>query len=101
MQSNTVLFFIVSSTFLLYSFQAQAQASFFQPPTFAGGGAPFATPFVADFNGDGKPDILTPNGTMNLGNGDGTFKQGTSLSNTSVPILAVADFGNLPSGISV
>jgi len=64
----------------------QAQVSFFQPPTYAGTGV--AT-FVADFNGDGKLDILTSDGTMNLGNGDGTFKPGTAVSSGA---LAVADF---------
>jgi hypothetical protein len=39
--------------------------------TFAGGGPPF----VADINGDGKPDILWPYGPeVSLGNGDGTFQ---------------------------
>jgi hypothetical protein len=47
---------------------------------------------VADYNGDGKPDILTSDGTMNLGNGDGTFKLGTPVSGSSGPVLAVADF---------
>jgi hypothetical protein len=74
--------------FLVFSFPVYAQISFFQPPTYSGTG----TVFVADFNGDGKPDILTSDGTINLGNGDGTFKLGTSLSSTSVPVLAVADF---------
>lgn len=71
----------------------QAQVSFFQPPTYQ----PPATSsygqiFVADFNGDGKPDILTSDGTMNLGNGDGTFTPGTQVSGSSVDIVAVADF---------
>ena len=73
---------------VLLSFPAQAQVSFFQPPHYSGGG----NVFVADFNGDGKPDILTSDGTLNLGNGDGTFTPGTSLSTSSVPVLAVADF---------
>jgi hypothetical protein len=63
-----------------------SQVSFFQPPLYSGGGSPF----VADFNGDGKPDILTSDGTMNLGNGDGTFTLGTRVSTGGV--LAVADF---------
>ena len=46
--------------------------------------------FVADFNGDGKPDLLTSDGTMNLGNGDGTFKVGTPVG--LVAVDAVADF---------
>ena len=50
--------------------------------------------FVADFNGDGKPDILTSDGTMNLGNSYGTFTLGTPVSDTSssMPVLVVADF---------
>jgi hypothetical protein len=45
--------------------------------------------FVADFNGDGKPDILTGDGSLNLGNGDGTFTLGTPVVGGA---LAVADF---------
>src|SRR5580704_12972431 len=63
----------------------QAQVSFFTPPTYAGSGSIF----VADFNGDGKPDILASDGTLNLGNGDGTFHTGTAVTGTP---LAVADF---------
>src|SRR3984885_9847091 len=62
-----------------------AQVNFSTPPKFAGTGPMF----VADFNGDGKPDILTSDGTLNLGNGDGTFTTGTPVSGTA---LAVADF---------
>jgi hypothetical protein len=71
-----------------WSLSLCAQVSFFQPPTFSGGG----NVFVADFNGDGKPDILTSDGTMNVGNGDGTFTLGTSISSSPVPVLAVVDF---------
>lgn len=84
------LFLAISSAiFLVVSGSTQAQVSFFQPPVYTGGGS---TAFVADFNGDGKPDLLTADGTLNLGNGDGTFTPGTSLSGSSVPVLAVADF---------
>lgn len=34
---------------------AHAQVTFFTPPTYSGGGPDF----VADYNGDGKPDILS------------------------------------------
>ena len=64
----------------------QGQVTFFTPPTYAGSGGPI---FVADFNGDGKPDILAADGTLNLGNGDGTFKLGTPVTGG---VLAVADF---------
>jgi hypothetical protein len=79
---------VIGLMFVALSLPAQAQVSFFQPPLYAGSG----NQFVADFNGDGKPDILTSDGTLNLGNGDGAFTLGTSLSGTSVPVLAVADF---------
>jgi len=72
-----------------FAFPIQAQVSFLQPPSYAGGGGTF----VADFNNDGKLDLLTSDGTMNLGNADGTFTPGT---NVSLPggfsALAVADF---------
>jgi hypothetical protein len=63
---------------------AHGQVSFFTPPTYSAGGQDF----VADYNGDGKPDILSGS-VMNLGNGDGTFTKGTSVPGTP---LAVADF---------
>jgi hypothetical protein len=63
----------------------KAQVSFFQPPTYAGSGSLF----VADFNGDGKPDLLSADGTLELGNGDGTFMTGVALPGEA---LAVADF---------
>lgn len=62
-----------------------AQVNFSTPPTFAGGGPVF----VADFNGDRKPDIPTGDGTLNLGNGDGIFTPGTPVAGGA---LAVADF---------
>jgi len=74
-----------SVAFLAVCCSMQGQISFFQPPTYSGNGPLF----VADFNGDGKPDILTGDGTMNLGNGDGTFTPGTTVSGG---VLAVADF---------
>ena len=89
---NRGLFFVaVGCLSLTLSLPSQSQVSFFQPPTYSGSGAPF----VYDFNGDGKPDILTGlDGTMNLGNGDGTFTPGTPVSGvtSSNPILAVGDF---------
>jgi hypothetical protein len=46
-------FFLVASS--LYG-----QVSFFQPPSYAGSGALFSV----DFNGDGKPDLLSGDGTL-------------------------------------
>ena len=88
MKRDSLVFAVLLLMFVALSFPAQAQVSFFQPPTFSGAG----NVFVADFNGDGKLDILTSDGTMNLGNGDGTFKPGTPVSVSSGPVLAVADF---------
>jgi len=88
MKRDSLVFAVPLLMFVVLSFPVQAQVSFFQPPTFSGSG----TVFVADFNGDGKPDILTSDGTMNLGNGDGTFKLGTPVSVSSSQVIAVADF---------
>lgn len=48
---------------------------------------------AADFNMDGKTDLAVFGGAgfLMLGNGDGTFRQGVSLPNTSTPV-ATADF---------
>ena len=70
------------------SLPMQAQVSFSVLLIFAGSGSVF----VADFNGDGKPDLLTSDGTMNLGNGDGTFTPGTNVTLPSGSVLAVSDF---------
>src|SRR5690242_8002964 len=75
------------SLILFFTFSlAQSQVSFFQPPTYS---ASVTRQFVADFNEDGKPDILSGDGTMNLGKGDGTFTRGTAVTGGA---LAIADF---------
>jgi len=91
---------IVICSCLILAGPVQAQISFYQPMTvtdcsYAGNGG--SKLFVADFNGDGMPDLLCSDGTLNLGNGDGTFKPGPSVplvSPNQAPqgILAVADF---------
>jgi len=63
---------------------ADGQVNFSTPPTYGGSG----NVFVADFNGDGKPDILA-GGTLNPGNGDGTIATGAPVKGQP---LAVADF---------
>lgn len=86
MKRERFILLTVTSLFFGFSSAVLAQVSFFQTPTYSGSGGQV---FVADFNGDGKPDILTSDGTLNLGNGNGTFNPGTSVSGTP---LAVADF---------
>ncbi len=67
------------------------------PLTFATGAYP-ASIAVADFNGDGIPDLVTTDSSHDtvrvlLGNGDGTFQTGRDLAaGSSVRSLAVADF---------
>lgn len=75
----------VGAVLLLASVATQAQVSFFTPPTYAGTGQLF----VADFNGDGKPDLLSGDGTLQLATGKGTFTTGTPVAGGA---LAVADF---------
>jgi hypothetical protein len=67
-----------------------------QPTAYFGMGAPL----VADFNQDGKLDVLTWDGVVNLGRGDGTFYPPLFFSNllsdptdhSGYPIKTVADF---------
>jgi len=48
---SLVLVFVL---FAAFSDPVSAQVTFYQPPTYSSSGAVF----VADFNGDGKPDVL-------------------------------------------
>jgi hypothetical protein len=70
---------------LITPLTARGQVTFVNPPQYAGG----PTLLVADYNSDGKPDLLGSDGTMQLGNGDGTFRTGTSVAGG---VVAVADF---------
>ncbi len=69
----------------------------FQPQTqYATGSSPFSVT-VADFNGDGRADLVTANASNTvgilLGNGDGTFGAVTNYGAGSIPTsVAVADF---------
>jgi hypothetical protein len=80
---------------------AQAQtpaATFASATTYGTGGSQPYSIAVADVNGDGKPDLLTPNygnstvGVL-LGNGNGTFQTATTYSTggSQPTSLAVAD----------
>jgi hypothetical protein len=73
---------------VILSGPVQAQVSFFEPMTFPDGVGPL---FVADFNGDGKLDLLCSYGCLNVGNGNGTFK---SVTPPLGIVLAVADFNH-------
>jgi hypothetical protein len=93
MRKRTWLLLVLFFSLVDLSLPARAQVSFFQPPTYADRTSGGRQLFVADFNRDGKPDILVSDGTLNLGNGDGTFKLGTPVSTpVSGGVLAVADF---------
>ena len=72
---------------LAFAGNAGAQNPFFSPPMFTGGGQTI----TADINGDGKPDLVSADGTVLVNNGDGTFTTGTSLSVTG-DAIAVGDF---------
>lgn len=71
--------------------KAQNQNLFFSPPTYPGGGLIL----TADFNQDGKADLVSGDGTVMLGNGDGTFRTTTPWTATApsgARLLAAADF---------
>jgi hypothetical protein len=72
---------------------AQTSSIFFQPPIYPGNGVSA----TGDFNQDGKLDMVTADGTVLLGNGDGTFRTGNSLGgvpNPNLNSIAVADFNH-------
>jgi hypothetical protein len=75
-----------------------AQAGFITPPTAVGVGAGARFVTVADFNGDGIPDLAVANYydssvSVLLGNGDGTFRAGSTLGVAlGANSIAVADF---------
>ena len=80
---------ILLLTFALVSL-AQCQISFYQTP-FNQNAA--GVVFQADFNGDGKLDLIDLHGLVLLGNGDGTFTTGTTASLPSgTTNIAIGDF---------
>jgi hypothetical protein len=70
---------------------AQTQPLFFQPPSYPS--CEGTSQVVADLNQDGKLDLVCPDGTVLLGNGDGTFRNGTRLSVRGL-FIAAADFNS-------
>jgi hypothetical protein len=79
-------------------FLGKGDATFQTAQTFATGPDPRYVS-VGDFNGDGRPDLLTRNGagdtvSVLLGNGDGTFQtaQTFATGSCSFGLLAVGDF---------
>jgi hypothetical protein len=79
--------FCLSVLLLVLCSTAHSQALFFQPPSYAGSGETIS----ADFNHDGKVDLTSADGTVLLGNGDGTFTAAPSLGFSGTQI-AIADF---------
>jgi len=75
----------------------KADGSFGAPSTYATGRSPYAV-VVADFNADGKPDLVVANGddgtiSLLLGRGDGTFGAAVAYAAHTYPdALAVGDF---------
>jgi hypothetical protein len=80
--------------------RGNGDGTFQSPTSFPGGGGYMA---VADFNGDGKPDLAMPGpGNENLlgtsvavflGNGDGSFQAGTDFATPTGPFaVAAGDF---------
>ncbi len=70
--------------------RAQTQNPFFQPPLYA----LYSATVTADFNQDGYPDLVAVGGHVLLGNGDGSFRTGTSLNLNGISphFIATADF---------
>jgi hypothetical protein len=65
--------------------------TFQAPITVQGSSEGFQPPVIADFNNDGKPDLVL-NGQIFFGNGDGTFGPSINLFNSSLgPPLAAGD----------
>jgi hypothetical protein len=65
----------------------------FQPPIYYSFPNGVTSVVVADFNGDGKPDLAVAAGSLlvMLGNGDGTFKAGINTG-ARANLMAVGDF---------
>jgi hypothetical protein len=67
----------------------RAQVSFYQTPSTPSVLGPV---FEGDFNGDGKLDLISLNGAVLLGQGDGTFSQTNVNLPTGTDSMAIGDF---------
>jgi FG-GAP-like repeat/Abnormal spindle-like microcephaly-assoc'd, ASPM-SPD-2-Hydin len=90
MKSSYTCALLCFALLLTFSPAAPAQNPFFVPPTYPGSGQTV----TADFNRDGKPDLISSDGTVLLGKGDGTFTVGTPINVTGLNpnLIATADF---------
>ncbi len=78
-------------TVAFFALPVRSQVSFSQPNNADAATGPNI--YSADFNNDGKLDLLNSYGVLDLGNGDGTFSAGTNaLGTNGFPVLGVADF---------
>jgi len=88
-----------ASTRQVQAVNATPAGGFSAPATYATGAGTYAVA-VGDFNGDGKPDLITANSGANsvtvlLGNGDGTFAKLADFAVGQQPVaVAVGDFNN-------
>jgi hypothetical protein len=89
---------IVGTLVIAHRAMGQSPALFITAPSYAAGANPVSVA-VADFNGDGHPDLVLANNTAQgtvsvlLGNGDGTFQAAQSYAAGANPVsVAVADF---------
>ncbi|MBV9886105.1 MAG: VCBS repeat-containing protein [Acidobacteria bacterium] len=64
---------------------AQGQNIFFEPPTISPANGVSLGAAVADFNGDGKIDVVYPDGTIFLAQSNGTYQTGTPWCTSSQP----------------
>ena len=84
---------VISLLWLLATSAVQGQISFFAPLTDGCSGVLFE----ADFNGDGKPDLLCSSPTggtiLLLGNGDGTFATGGPVAGNPLAVADINDDG--------
>jgi hypothetical protein len=76
-------------------FLLQQNGTFVAGPIASGGAATNVyVKLIADFNGDGRPDVLDTNGLRYLGNANGTFGAGTALGITLRNTVDVVDLNH-------